>query len=309
MTESTTPAAEPQEPQRAPAPAEAPPAAPAAPAATDAAAQAPTRGERPGRTETANDAAPTEPAERGGRGERRRGHRGGRGQGGGQPRPAGAEPAQAADQAQGQGNGRARGQPGRRQQRKPARPTHPLLQTLYTLYPALFGARFLPLKVGIYEDLRAAHPEQLPAEELKVALGLHTRSNRYLEAVASGLARHDLQGQPTDPAAPEHVQHAIVELYRRKKDTPQEPAARERAVGQLVRAVQASGLGRDGYREKFGGGADWARALLEEALLQLGAQSARAEALKRAYAASGKTVAEFAEMYGMDPDEVRALVA
>lgn len=305
MTESTTPAAEPHQPQRAPAPAEAPPAAPAA---TDAAAQAPTRGERPARAERADGQARTEPGERG---ERRRGHRGGRGQGGGQPRPAGTAPTQAADQAQaqGQGNGKAKGQPGRRDPRKPARPTHPLLQTLYTLYPALFGARFLPLKVGIYEDLRAAHPDELPAEELKVALGLHTRSNRYLEAVASGLARHDLQGQPTDPAAPEHVQHAIVELYRRKKDTPQEPAARERAIGQLVRAVQASGLGRDGYREKFSGGADWARALLEEALLQLGARSARAEALKRAYAASGKTVAEFAEMYGMDPDEVRALVA
>jgi hypothetical protein len=306
MTESTTPAAEPQQPQRAPAQAE---AAPSAPAATDAAAQAPTRGERTGPTE---DAATAEPAGRGERGERRRGQRGGRGgrgQGGGQPRPDAPGPAStpAADKAQGQG--KAKGQPGRREPRKPARPTHPLLQTLYTLYPALFGARFLPLKVGIYEDLRAAHPEQLPAEELKVALGLHTRSNRYLEAVASGLARHDLQGQPTDPAAPEHVQHAIVELYRRKKDTPQEPAARERAVGQLVRAVQASGLGRDGYREKFGGGADWARALLEEALLQLGARSARAEALKRAYAASGKTVAEFAEMYGMDPDEVRAMVA
>ena len=41
----------------------------------------------------------------------------------------------------------------------------------------------------------------------------------------------------------------------------------------------------------------------------LAAVSARAEALRRAYAASGKTVAEFAEMYGMDPDEVRAMVA
>ncbi len=299
MTESTTPAAEPQQPHHAPAPAPAPAeAAQAAPAATDAAAQAPTRGERGERPGTAEGQAPTEPAARG---ERRRGSRGGRGQGGGQPRG----PATAAASPQAPGQARK----DRREQRKPARPTHPLLQTLFTLYPGLFGARFLPLKVGIYEDLRAAHPEQLPAEELKVALGLHTRSNRYLEAVASGLPRHDLQGQPTDPAAPEHVQHAIVELYRRKKDTPQEPAARERAVAQLVRAVQASGLGRDGYREKFGGGADWARALLDDALLQLGAQSARAEALKRAYTASGKSVAEFAEMYGMDVGEVRALVA
>jgi hypothetical protein len=192
--------------------------------------------------------------------------------------------------------------------RKPARPVHPLLHTLYELYPALFGARFLPLKVGVFEDLRTAQPDRLPAEELKVALGLHTRSNRYIEAVASGLARHDLQGQPVEPVAPEHVHHAIVELYRRKSTTPQEPAARARAVAQLVEAIGRSGLGRDGYRERFGGGHESGRALLEEALGVLGQQAARQEALLRAFRASGKSVDEFAEMYGMEPADVAALV-
>ncbi|HZY17658.1 MAG TPA: ProQ/FinO family protein [Ramlibacter sp.] len=188
------------------------------------------------------------------------------------------------------------------------RPTHPLLHTLYELYPMLFGARFLPLKVGIFEELRAAHPDKLPAEELKVALGLHTRSSRYLEAVASGLPRHDLAGQPTDPAAPEHVHHAILELYRRKSTTPQEPAARTRAVTQLIGAIERSGLGRDGYRERFGGGHESGRALLEEALAALAQQAARKEALLRAFQASGKSVEAFAEMYGMEPGEVAALV-
>ena len=196
-----------------------------------------------------------------------------------------------------------------RRARKPQRPIHPALHTLFELYPKLFGARFLPLKVGVYDELMAAHPDRFSAEDLKGALQQHTRSNRYLEAVASGLERHDLQGQPVEPVAPEHVHHAIVELYRRKAATPQEPAARTRAVQQLVAAIDRSGLGREGYRERFGlGGHESTRVLLEEALDVVGQRSARQEAMKRAYAASGKSVEEFAEMYGMAADEVRRLV-
>ncbi|WP_332816246.1 ProQ/FINO family protein [Ramlibacter sp.] len=213
------------------------------------------------------------------------------------PTPAAQAPAAAAP---GPAAGKARRQ-------KPARSIHPLLHTLFELYPGLFGVRFLPLKLGVFEDLVAAHPDRLPADGLKVALGLHTRSNRYLEAVASGLPRHDLQGRPLEPIAPEHVHHAIVELYRRKSSTPQEPAARQRAVAQLVQAIDRSGLGRDGYRERFGAAPEPARGLLEEALMALGQKSARAEALRRAFTASGKTAQEFAEMYGLGAAEVKQL--
>lgn len=195
-----------------------------------------------------------------------------------------------------------------KKRKKPApRQTHPLLQTLWELYPGLFGARFLPLKLGVFEEMRTAHPDKLPAEELKVALGLHTRSNRYLEAVASGLPRHDLAGQPVEPVAPEHVHHAILELYRRKSTTPQEPAARERAIVQLAAAVDRSGLDRDAYRERFGQH-EASRPLLDEALAMVGQKAARQEALVRAFKASGKSVEAFAEMYGMEPREVARLV-
>jgi ProP effector len=198
-------------------------------------------------------------------------------------------------------------QAGKKRKGPQARSIHPLLHTLFELYPGLFGARFLPLKLGVFEEMRAAHPEKLPADELKVALGLHTRSNRYLEAVASGLPRHDLAGQPVEPVAPEHVHHAILELYRRKSSTPQEPAARERAVAQLVAAVEQSGLGRDAYRERFGQH-QASQALLEEALAVIGQKAARQEALVRAFKASGKSVEAFAEMYGMSTTEVTRLV-
>lgn len=191
--------------------------------------------------------------------------------------------------------------------RKASRPVHPLLHKLFEFYPRLFGARFLPLKVGVFEDLVAAHPEALPAAELKVALGLHTRSTRYIESVASGLARHDLQGKPVEPVAPEHVHHAILELYKRRSGKAPEQA-RERAVAQWVAAIEASGLGRDGYRERFTSPDDAVHAMLEEALATVAQREARLQALRNAFKSSGKTVAGFAEMYGLDPKEARRLL-
>jgi sRNA-binding protein len=192
--------------------------------------------------------------------------------------------------------------------RKAPRPVHPLLQKLFELYPRLFGARFLPLKVGVYEDLVAAHPEALPAAELKVALGLHTRSTRYIEAVASGLPRHDLQAKPVEPAAPEHVHHAILEVFRRRSGRDAE-RARQRAIEQLAAAVEASGLSREAYRERFTSTDDAVHAMLEEALSLVAQKNARREALQNAFKASGKPVAEFAEMYGLDPAEAKRLLA
>lgn len=192
--------------------------------------------------------------------------------------------------------------------RKAPRPVHPLLEKLYEFYPRLFGARFLPLKIGVFEDLVAAHPDALPAADLKVALGLHTRSTRYIEAVASGLPRHDLQARPVGPLAPEHVHHAILELHKRRAGKAPEQA-RERAVAQLAAAIEASGMSREAYRERFTSPDDGVHAMLEDALAMVAQKAARREALRNAYAASGKSVAEFAEMYGLDPAEAGRLLA
>ncbi|MES2939566.1 MAG: ProQ/FINO family protein [Pseudomonadota bacterium] len=191
--------------------------------------------------------------------------------------------------------------------RQAPRPTHPLLQTLSALYPRLFGARFLPLKLGVFQDLVAAHPQALPAAELKVALGLHTRSTRYIEAMASGLARHDLQGQPVEPAAPEHVHYAILELYKRRGGKAPEQA-RTQAVAQLANAIEASGLSREAYRERFAPPDDQLQSVLEDALAVVAQKHARREALQRAFKGSGKTVAEFAQMYGLAVGEAEKLL-
>jgi ProP effector len=192
---------------------------------------------------------------------------------------------------------RPQGQPQR------TREVHPVLQKLFELYPKLFGAHFLPLKLGVFQDLLAAHPEAFKKDELKIALGLHARSTRYLECVAAGYPRHDLQGEPVEPVAPEHVHHAIMEVFRRRQARSKEDL-RPYVRAQLIEAIEASGLSRDDYAGCIRTQDDVSIALLDEAFAELAAQAAKREALMRAFEASGKTEAEFADMYGMNPVEV-----
>ncbi len=183
------------------------------------------------------------------------------------------------------------------------REVHPVLQKLFELYPKLFGAHFLPLKLGAFQDLLAAHPEAFKKDELKVALGLHARSTRYLECVAAGHPRHDLQGEPVEPVAPEHVHHAIMEVFRRRQARSREDL-RPHVRARLIEAIEASGLSREDYAASIRTQDDVSIALLDEAFAELAAQTAKREALMRAFEASGKTEAEFADMYGMNLVEV-----
>ncbi|HXC38105.1 MAG TPA: ProQ/FINO family protein [Burkholderiales bacterium] len=176
---------------------------------------------------------------------------------------------------------------------------NPTLEKLAEFYPHLFGAVFLPLKRGIFQDLLAAHPDVIEREALKEALAQHTRSTRYLTAVAAGQPRHDLQGQVVEAMAPEHVYLALLEVFRRRHARTGEdvrPKLRER----IVQAFQASGLPRGDYDALVRGRDEEANVLLDEALAEAQARAAKDEALLRAFEASGKPVEVFAEMYGMD---------
>lgn len=184
-----------------------------------------------------------------------------------------------------------------------ARPVHPALQKLFELYPKMFGARFLPLKLGVFQDLLAQHPDEFKREDLKIALGLHARSMRYLESVATGLPRHDLQAVPVEPVAPEHVHHAIMEVFRRRQARSNEDL-RPYVRAQLMRAIEASGLSREDYLLSVRQQDEVSDTLLAEVFAELGEQAAKRDALLRTFEASAKTVAEFADMYGMDPAEV-----
>jgi ProP effector len=181
-----------------------------------------------------------------------------------------------------------------------ARPVPPVLEQLAELYPGLFGAVFLPLKRGIFEDLMQAHPQALDREALKAGLAIHTRSTRYLQSVAAGLQRHDLAGQAVEAMAPEHVHHALMEVFRRRQ-TRGGDDLRAKLVQRLVQAFEASGLSRDDYEARVRGRDEAANALLDEALAEAAARRAKDEALLRAFEGGGQAVAAFAAMYGLDP--------
>ncbi len=209
--------------------------------------------------------------------------------------PATAQPARA-----------RRGAPRNKAPRTDVRPPrqHPVLDQLAQLAPGLFGEVLKPLKRGIYQDLLDAHPGVLDAEGLKAALALHTRSSRYLTVVASGQPRHDLAGQPVEALAPEHVHHALIEVFRRRQGRSPEdlvPKLRQR----IVQAFEASGLGREAYATLVMGRDETVNAITAEALAEAASRAARDEALLRAFDASGQTVEAFADMYGMPVHEAR----
>lgn len=215
-----------------------------------------------------------------------------------QGRRGGARPA-----GRGQGNGRPAGP--RNGPQKPAKPQHPVLAQLAELYPALFGPKLLPLKRGILHDLLAAHPEQLTKDGLKEALGLHTRSTRYLTAMASGQPRHDLSGTAVEAVAPEHQHHSLLEVFKRKHQrTGQDVRAELRS--RMVQAAEASTLAPLDYAQLVRTRDEDANAILDEAMADLASRVARDQALLQAFEASGKTVNEFADMYGLHPIEAAA---
>jgi sRNA-binding protein len=179
----------------------------------------------------------------------------------------------------------------------------PVLEKLFELYPKLFGAEFLPLKLGIFQDLLAAHPEQLERASLKAALGVHTRSTRYLQCVAAGKPRYNLQGEAVEPVAPEHVYQTLLELFRRHQSRSVEDL-RPKLRKQMMTAFEASALSRQDYLTQVQGNDAEANTLLEEAFTERDQRLARREALQSAFKSSGKTAAEFASMYGLDPREL-----
>jgi sRNA-binding protein len=198
--------------------------------------------------------------------------------------------------------GRASAKPasaGAAAQRRAPRPVPPALEQLAALYPQLFGAVFRPLKRGIFQDLMAAHPEAFEKDALKQALAIHTRSTRYLQAVASGQQRHDLQGQPVEAMAPEHIHHALVEVYKRRQGRGQDDLL-PRLRARIVDNIDASGLTREDYAERVRTRDEAANAVLDEAFAELAARAAKDEALLRTFEASGQSVEAFADMYGMD---------
>lgn len=193
--------------------------------------------------------------------------------------------------------------------RAPGRTPPPLLAQLAQWHPALFGERPQPLKRGIYEDLLAAHPGELDATALEQALAFHTRSTRYLNAVAQGLPRMNLQGEVVEAPAPKHIYLALIEVFRRRQQHSSEDLA-PKLRRRIAQAFEASGLSQEDYMQLM-----WQRkneepnALLQEALDEFSAKVAREKAMLHAFETSGQSVTAFADMYGLSVREAQRTLA
>ena len=185
-------------------------------------------------------------------------------------------------------------------------PVQPVLEKLFELYPQLFGSEFFPLKLGIFHELLAAHPDVFTRDALKAALGVHTRSARYLQSVAAGKKRHDLQGNPGDDVTPEHIYMALLELYRRRQGRTSEDLGHILRA-QLLAAFEASGLNRADYLAQVQPRGGDVHPALTDTLAELDQKLAKQEALRRAFEGSGKTVEAFADMYGLNLADVAFL--
>jgi ProP effector len=123
--------------------------------------------------------------------------------------PASSSPAKPAPQPSPQPAEVPRAAPRRRAPRA-AKPTpYDVLRDRFPVFRA-----WLPLKIGIRDDLAAAAPD-LRAD---VLLCRHTRTLAYLRAVAAGGPRYDLDAQPAGSVSPDEQAYAAMQLARLRGD-------------------------------------------------------------------------------------------
>lgn len=85
----------------------------------------------------------------------------------------------------------------------------------------------LPLAIGIDKQLLTQLPT-LDRKALRIALGVHTSSSRYLKTMAKATVRYDLDGKVSEEVTDVHRAHAARVLQDRfKKEAERRKALRE----------------------------------------------------------------------------------
>ncbi|MDR3158048.1 MAG: ProQ/FinO family protein [Zoogloeaceae bacterium] len=97
-----------------------------------------------------------------------------------------------------------------------------ILKTLYARFPVFRAGE--PLAIGIDKAVRAEFPD-LPGKNLRIALAIHTHSNRYLRNMAKAGHRLDLQGAPAGEITDSQRQYAAERLQERLKKQKAKAAA------------------------------------------------------------------------------------
>ena len=103
------------------------------------------------------------------------------------------------------------------QNRRRIAETRELLATQFPLCFQPKGQPKLPLKLGIFIDIRRALP-QLGRVQLGLALSDYTRGPTYLEALQEGADRVDLQGGVAGQVSAAHAAYAKARLAGIRKE-------------------------------------------------------------------------------------------
>lgn len=99
-----------------------------------------------------------------------------------------------------------------------------------------------PLAIGIDKQLLARVPN-LERKVLRVALGIHTNSLRYLKVMEKATVRFDLDGNTTDEVTDTHRAYASEAVRERlKKEAEKRRAEREAAAAERQRTEKLDQL-------------------------------------------------------------------
>lgn len=127
----------------------------------------------------------------------------------------------------------------------PGQNARALLKTLQEKY-AVFRD-YSPLAIGVDKQVLLRDPD-LDRKTLRIALGMHTNSLRYLKTMEKATCRVDLDGNSGDEVTEAHRKHATEVLRERfKKDAERRKAIREAEALEKQRSAKLNQL-----VEKFG---------------------------------------------------------
>jgi hypothetical protein len=99
-----------------------------------------------------------------------------------------------------------------------------------------------------------------------------------------------------------------MEVFRRRQQRSRQDL-KPWLLERLVEAIEASGLTREDYLARIHTSDAFALEGLQYAFAEIAERAAKREALLRAYRSSGRSVAEFAEMYGLQAAVVEQALA
>lgn len=108
---------------------------------------------------------------------------------------------------------------------------------------------FLPLAIGIDKQILASKPET-PRKLLRIALGMHTKSVRYLKNLQTAQTRFNLDESPADPVSDEQRALAATTLHTHFKKLADQRKA-ELAAEKAAKAAREHAEKLRQLQEKF----------------------------------------------------------